>query len=184
VLPVCVGLIVFPEAALSVFGEGFERGAGALAILAATTLVTVILSHTDNVLLMAGRSRLSLLDVVASLSVTVVALVLLVPAHGLLGAGIGWSLGLLTYSVLPLWQGWRALGLTPLGREAGILALALIPCFALAAAGRFAFGTSFVAAVFGSLAGLIGYVAVVYRRRWELALPGLIEVIRERRGVI
>jgi O-antigen/teichoic acid export membrane protein len=184
VLPVCVALMVYPEAALSVFGEGFERGAGALTILAATTLVTVILTHTDNVLLMGGRSGTSLLDVIASLSVTVVALVLLVPAHGLLGAGVGWSLGLLTYSLLPLWQGWRMLGLTPLGREAGILGLSLIPCVALAGAGRVLFGTSFLAAVLGSLAGLIGYAAIVYRRRWDLALPTLVEVLRERQGEI
>lgn len=184
VMPVCVGLMVFPEAALSVFGEGFERGAAALTILAATTLVTVLLTHTDNVLLMGGRSGTSLFDVIVSLSVTVGALLALVPAHGLVGAGIGWSLGLLTYSLLPLWQGWRMLGLTPLGREAGILVLALIPCVALAGAGRLAFGTSFASALLGSLAGLIGYVAVVYRHRWDLALPALLDVLRERRGQI
>jgi O-antigen/teichoic acid export membrane protein len=182
VLPVCVGLLVFPEAALAVFGPGFERGGPALSILAATTLVTAILGHTDNVLLMGGRSRTSLLDVSAALVVTIVGLVVLVPDHGLVGAAVGWSLGLLVYSLLPLWQGWRLLGLHPFGPETANLGLALMPCLALAAAGRLLLGTSMAAALLGGSAALLGYAAVLYRRRWELALPELIRVFRERRG--
>lgn len=183
VLPVCVGLMVFPEAALAVFGSGFERGVPALAILAATMLVTVILGHGDNVLLMGGRSRTSLLDVVAALVVTVGALLALVPAHGLVGAAIGSSLGMLVYALLPLWQAWRLYGLHPFGPEAANLALALVPCLALALLGRMLLGTSVTAAMLGGSIALIGYVAVVYRRRLELALPGLVAVFRERRGV-
>ena len=184
VLPVCVGLMVYPEAALAVFGSGFERGGPALTILAATMLVTAILGHADNVLLMGGRSRTSLLDVIVALVVTVTALLALVPAHGLVGAAIGSSLGMLVYSLLPLWQGWRLFGMHPFGPETANLALALTPCLALAAMGRIVLGTSITAAVLGGSLALIGYVAVVYRRRLELALPGLVAVFRERRGVV
>jgi O-antigen/teichoic acid export membrane protein len=182
VLPVCIALMVFPEAALAVFGPGFERGGPALSILAGTTLVTAILGHTDNVLLMGGRSRTSLLDVGAALVVTLVGLLLLVPAHGLVGAAVGWSLGMIVYSLLPLWQGWRLLGLHPFGPETANLGLAVLPCLGLALAGRWVLGPSITAALLGGSAALIGYLGVVYRRRWELALPELASVFRERRG--
>ena len=182
VLPVCAVLVVFPEAALSVFGEGFERGGSALSILSGTAMATAILGHADNVLLMGGRSRTSLLNVGAALVVTLVGLLVLVPVHGLVGAAVGWSVGMLVYYLLPLWQGWRGLGLHPLGSEAANLALALGPCLAVAGLGRALLGTTIGAALAGGSAAILLYAAIVYWRRVPLALPELIAVFRDRRG--
>lgn len=184
ILPVGVGLLVFPEAALSVFGDDFEQGALALSILAATTLLTAFLSHTDNVLLMGGRSRTSLLNVSFSLVVTVTGLILLIPAHGVEGAAVAWSLGMLAYALVPLWFGWRQLRLQPFGAEAANVAVAVLPCLALSGLGRLVLGSSLPAAAVSCTAGLIGYLAVLHRRRDQVGLPALVAVFRDRRGAV
>ncbi|MEL7210821.1 MAG: polysaccharide biosynthesis C-terminal domain-containing protein [Actinomycetota bacterium] len=124
---------------------------------------------------LSGKQRLK-----QSLTVTLVALLTLVPDHGLVGAAVGWSLGMVTYSLLPTWQGWRLLGLHPFGRESGYLALATGASLALAGAARFALGTSPTASGLGCLAAGLAYLAVLYRYRDEIGLAELVELFRDR----
>jgi O-antigen/teichoic acid export membrane protein len=182
VLPVAAGLMLFPEVALSVFGSGFESGAATLSLLAGTVVVTAILGHADNVLLMGGRSRTSLLDVIAALVVTFGGLMLLVPDHGLFGAGVAWSLGMLTYALLPLWQGWRQMGLHPFGPESANVLLALVPMLVIGASVRVAVGDTPLGAGVGIGAGLGAYAATIWSRRWEIGLLELADVFKAGRG--
>jgi O-antigen/teichoic acid export membrane protein len=54
---------------------------------------------------------------VAAVGVTVLLDLALIPAHGALGAAMGWSGGVLVKNLLPLWQIHQRYGLRPFGRH-------------------------------------------------------------------
>src|SRR3546814_2487627 len=91
VAPVYAVVIVFAPALLGVFGEEFTTATTALVILSIGIIVSAGLGPADTVVLMAGRSRLSLLNSAVTLMVHLVGNLLPTPRHGILGAAIAWS---------------------------------------------------------------------------------------------
>jgi len=115
-LPLFLAEALFGSSILSVFGKGFENGAAALAILAFGQLVNVGTGTVSNLQAMAGYAKLTLLNAVLFLSLSIVLDVLLIPTFGLLGAAIANSTSLVIVNVLRLWQIRRNLGLSPYDR--------------------------------------------------------------------
>jgi O-antigen/teichoic acid export membrane protein len=82
-------LAIFPGTVLGLFGHAFGAGALALALLCLSELVDMGTGNITLVLLMGGRSKWNLLNIVLGLITTVVLDVILIPHYGVVGAAIG-----------------------------------------------------------------------------------------------
>jgi len=122
-------VIGFSSTLMGVFGASYSDGATVLVILASAMLVAAAVGPVEAVLLMAGGSRLSLLDNAAALVLQLGLDLVLVPRWGIAGAATSWALSLLITNLAPLAQVKRLLGIHPFGpghlRAAG-LALVLV----------------------------------------------------------
>ena len=125
--PAYLTTMIFAPALLGAFGPGFESGATALVILGAAKLFAAACGPVDVVLLMAGRSALSLLDNGLALAANILLNLALVPRYGINGAAVAWAVSLFITNALPLAQVWRRPGLHPFGR-----AWTTVLCIALA----------------------------------------------------
>jgi O-antigen/teichoic acid export membrane protein len=167
VWPVAVLLITHGDVVLDAFGPEFPAGASALELLALTVMVCTAFGHLDNVLLMGGRARLSLMNVAFSLGLMAALYALLTPRYGLIGAAWAWALGLLAYNVLPWHYVRRSLDIRGLGPEALYVLPATVGALATASLGRVALGSSLAATALTFLGtGLVYAVGV-----WQYAGP-------------
>ena len=171
VTPALVVVSLFSDAVLGVFGATFSGATPALLVLALTTLLSAPLAYLDNVLLMGGRSTLSLIDTAVALALTITGYVVLIPELGVTGAAIGWAAGLLGGRLLELWQVWRSFRIHPLG--AAVLTATAVPILVVGGvglAGRALLGATLPAACVVGFVGLGVYAVVLraQRDRWEL----------------
>jgi O-antigen/teichoic acid export membrane protein len=123
--PAYVTAIVFAPFLLTAFGDGFGDGATVIAITGVGFLLASATGPVDMLLLMAGRSRQSLINTAVALVVNVGANLLLIPRYGIRGAALAWTFSLVVANGLPMWQMWRSLGVHPFGtRTVRTMALA------------------------------------------------------------
>ncbi len=108
---------------MAVFGEGYDVASDVVVILSLTMLLATACGPVDSVLLMAGRSWLSLRNSVVALVVNVGLNVVLIPLDGIRGAAIAWAVAIVVRNLLPLVQVRRHLGMWPLRRAAAYVAL-------------------------------------------------------------
>jgi O-antigen/teichoic acid export membrane protein len=114
-LPVSLVFMLFPADVMKAFfpKADLRTGAVALVILALGQLVNVGTGTTSNLQAMAGYAKLTLLNSLLFLSMSIVFDLLLIPPFGLVGAAIANSSSLIVVNVVRLWQIWRNLGLVP-----------------------------------------------------------------------
>ncbi len=178
VWPIAVLLITHGDVVLSLFGPDFVVGSSALELLALAMIVCTAFGHLDNVLLMGGRARLSLINVAVSLVLMVGLYAVLTPRYGLIGAAGSWAIGLLAYNLGPWPYVRRSLGIQGLGPEALFVLPATIGVLATAAFGRVILGASWPATLLTfAVAGLVGLLAV-RQYAGPLHLVELREVVR------
>lgn len=126
VWPVFLVVTAFSSVLLQPFGREFAAGAVPLSLLAVAILVSCIFGPSDTVILMAGRSRLSLLNTVVALTINVGGNLILTPRYGLVGAATAWAASIVAAAALPASQAWRRLGLHPFGQATATAAMAAV----------------------------------------------------------
>ncbi|WP_049557188.1 lipopolysaccharide biosynthesis protein [Nonomuraea sp. SBT364] len=115
--PVWLGYAALAPWLLDLFGAGYDTAAPVALVLAAAMMAATACGMVDVVLTAAGHTTGSLLNLLAAIGVTVLLDLALIPAHGALGAALGWAGGLLVKNALPLWQLHHRYGLRPFGRH-------------------------------------------------------------------
>ncbi|GAA3837587.1 hypothetical protein GCM10022226_69630 [Sphaerisporangium flaviroseum] len=113
--PVWLGYAALAPWLLGVFGERYSDGATVAAVLAVTMMAATACGMVDVVLIAAGHTTSSMMNILGAIAVTVALDVALVPSHGALGAALGWSGGVLAKNLLPLLQIARLYDLRPFG---------------------------------------------------------------------
>ncbi len=116
-LPICLVELLFADELLSVMGNGFRSGSSALIILAIGQLVNVGTGVSSNLQAMAGHAKLTLLNSLLFLSLSIALDLVLIPPLGVLGAAIAAATSTVIVNVLRLWQIHRRLGLMPYDRS-------------------------------------------------------------------
>ncbi len=160
--PAYLTAMVFAPFLLTAFGDGFDEGAAVIAITGVGFLLASAAGPIDMLLLMAGRSRQSLINTAVALVANIGANLLLIPRYGIRGAALAWTFSLVIANGLPLWQMWRGLGVHPFGaRTVRTLALAAGVAVALVGA-RAALGPD----ALGLAAGLAVGGAVLLAGIW------------------
>ena len=173
----------FASPLMSVFGDGYDVASDVVVILSLTMLLATLCGSVDSVLLMAGRSWLSLRNNSLALAVNVALNVVLIPLDGIRGAAISWSAAIVVRNVLPLVQVHGQLGLWPVTRSTVGVGLAALACF----------GVVDVVVVVGDLPMLAGaavlgvatlvYLAGIWSRRVPLGLGAFRSALRRRSAV-
>ena len=116
--PVYLLIVAYAEVLLELlFGPTFSTAAGSLQLLAGAMLIAVAMGPLDVLLLMAGRSSLSLINTAAALTADVVLCLLLVPLLDVFGAAVAWASAIVLKNVLCLIQVRRTLNVLPTSRE-------------------------------------------------------------------
>ncbi|WP_308250300.1 oligosaccharide flippase family protein [Sphaerisporangium fuscum] len=113
--PIWLGYAALAPWLLAVFGDGYRDGAAVAVVLALTMAVATACGMVDVVLIAAGHTASSMANILTATAVTVALDLALVPAHGALGAALGWSGGVVAKNLLPLLQMARRYGLRPFG---------------------------------------------------------------------
>ncbi len=156
---------------LKVFGGGYEAGRATVIILALTMLATTATGSVDVVLLMAGRSRQSLVNNAAALVVDVVLVVVLVPRLGITGAAIAWAAALAVRNSLPMLQVRRAYGVMSFGPAVLWVAGAAAVCFGVVPLLVHLVAPMNVGVVIGWLVPMcVVYAALLWKGRGHLQL--------------
>ncbi len=112
-VPLFVGVVVFRNEILSLFGRETGDGGMALMILALGYLLNALSGGASTVLLMTGRSRTVLFNTVVYGIALVTVTAVLIPQWGILGAAISASCVLTGVNVLRVWQVWRTHRMLP-----------------------------------------------------------------------
>jgi len=116
-LPICLIEVLFAPDVLSVFGKEYSGGAVALVVLALGQLVNAGTGTVSNLQAMAGYAKITLMNSLLFLSLSVVLDLLLIPRFGLLGAAVANSSSTIVVNLLRLWQIRKNLGLVPYDRS-------------------------------------------------------------------
>ena len=116
-LPICLVELLFADELMAVMGKGFREGAPALVILAIGQLVNVGTGVSSNLQAMAGHAKVTLLNSLLFLSLSIALDLALIPTMGLLvGAAVANTTSTIVVNLLRLWQIHRRLGLIPYDR--------------------------------------------------------------------
>ncbi|WP_336207957.1 lipopolysaccharide biosynthesis protein [Nonomuraea sp. LPB2021202275-12-8] len=115
--PVWLGYALMAPWLLRLFGDGYGSAVPVALVLAGTMMAATASGMVDVVLTAAGHTTASLRNLVTAVACTVALDLVLIPAHGALGAALGWSAGVLIKNALPLWQLHQRYGLRPFGRH-------------------------------------------------------------------
>jgi O-antigen/teichoic acid export membrane protein len=130
--PMYVVVFSAPEAYLSLFGDKYSDSATPTVLLmAAAMLINVATGAADTLLLMSGRSALSLVNSLVALALDVGLCFALVPGMGITGAAVAWAIASVARCSLALVQIRITLSVTSFGPAAGVVALANLGCIAL-----------------------------------------------------
>lgn len=129
--PIHLTVAMLAPLLLAVFGPGYTAGVAVTVLLAMAMLVATGCGMVTMLLLMAGRSRQNLFNVLVALVVNLSLNVLLIPRMGIEGAAIAWAAAIVVSNLLPLWQVHRAFGLDPFGSASAKVASLSVLCLAL-----------------------------------------------------
>jgi len=170
--PAHLAVATAAPAYLTFFGGDYaDSGQAATVILALTMLLATASGPVDVMLLMAGRSGLSLMNNAAALAVNLTLNLLLIPQHGIVGAAIAWAAALITRNLLPLVQVRRVLGMSPMSTGllwaagSAVLSFAVLPLLS-----RAGLGTGLGAVCAGLVPGVALYAVLLWIGRHRLSL--------------
>lgn len=164
-----------PAVYLGLFDMDGKPGASTVVVLMmAAMLFATFTGPVDTLLLMSGRSSLSLINSVVALAVDIVLCIILIPGWGIIGAALAWALAVATRCLLAYLQVHAILRISPLCRATAIVAGASMLSFAaplltLASSSGLT-PMSFVLTVFG---GAVVYLVFLWLGRGPLMLHSI-----------
>ena len=170
----------FAASLLGAFGDGYGSAAEVVVILSLTMLLATACGPVDAVLLMAGRSWLSLRNNLMALIVNLGLSVALIPVAGLRGAAVAHGVAIVVRNLLPLVQVRRQLAMWPVTRASGLVGLGAVACFGLVDVLVVTGGFPLVVDVAVLAVGAVAYTAGVWSRRTALGLGAFRAAVRRR----
>jgi O-antigen/teichoic acid export membrane protein len=127
--PMYVGVACAPLVYLGLFGKDYLDSVAVVLLMALAMLFAIVTGPCDTLLLMSGRSALSLGNSLLALAVDVVGCVILIPRMGITGAALAWAIAVIARSTLALLQVRITMSIISLGPAAAIAAGANLLCF-------------------------------------------------------
>ena len=113
--PMLLIFVLVPTWVLQLFGEDFERGALALAILAAGQFVNVATGLVMQLLMMTGHERAARNNWALGVVINIILNLLLIPPYGINGAAVATALSVVVVNLLAVVSVYRKLGVVSVG---------------------------------------------------------------------
>ncbi|WP_245681753.1 lipopolysaccharide biosynthesis protein [Actinomadura kijaniata] len=182
--PVHLAVATAAPVYLSLFGPSYsEAGQWTTVVLALSMLLATIAGPLDVLLLMAGRSGLSLANSAAALGTTVVLSVLLIGPLGPLGAAAARAAGILVRNLLGMVQVRRLLRIGLRGAGLPVAVAVTMLCFGVfPLVARLLAGPGPIASFAGLIPGILVYFALLWAVRGRLVLTAFTALLPGRRG--
>lgn len=169
--PIYLVMVVDASPMVEVFGRGYGVAADVLVILAISMLVATLCGDVDVMLVMSGRTSLSLVNLVIALAVNVGLDLWLIPVDGIRGAAVGWAIAIIVKNVVALVQVARVFRLHPIGRGTVMVALSSVLSFIGGVMlGRVVLGDGLLGLLAGCAVGCVIYGALLWRFGDEIEL--------------
>jgi O-antigen/teichoic acid export membrane protein len=111
--PIFLVIALLPKELLALFGEKFEGGALCLVILAIGQIVNAGTGSANNILLLAGHTRLVMWNTLLAGILQIALNLVLIPRYGIVGAAIAAAASLVLVDVVRIVEGFRLLGIQP-----------------------------------------------------------------------
>jgi O-antigen/teichoic acid export membrane protein len=128
--PMYVGVAAAPMVYLSLFGQEYvDKGVTVVLLMCLAMLFGVTTGPCDTLLLMSGRSALSLGNSLLALALDMGLCVILIPRMGIDGAAVAWAIAVIARSSLALLQVRFTMSIVSLGPAATVAAGANLLCF-------------------------------------------------------
>jgi O-antigen/teichoic acid export membrane protein len=172
-----------PSAYLGLFGERYEHdGVATVVLMAGAMLFNVATGPADTLLLMSGRSTLSLVNNLAALALDVGLCLVLIPSMGITGAALAWAVASMTKCVLAVVQIRWTMQIISFGRAALVVAVANALCIGLPllVLHLILSDIDFVLVVGLCIVLAPGYISLLYLGRGPLMLTVLRGLVRRR----
>lgn len=164
-------------------GADYTRGATVVVVLSLAALVAAACGPVDTILLMTGRSRLSLINNFVAMAVDLGLLLLFLRRYGIVAAALAWAAAVVAKNVLGLWQVYRLHGWFPFSRSAGVVAAISALTFGLSALVIAALDLGRAPVVAGLLTvATVAYCGLLYRFRAVLSLHAFASLLPGRGG--
>jgi O-antigen/teichoic acid export membrane protein len=173
--PIYLAIGCAPGVYLSVFGDTFsEQGRLTVIVMMFGMLAAVFSGPVDTVLLMAGRSTVSLINSLVALTVDLGGCLLLIPVMGISGAAVAWAAAVAVRSLLGYIQVRRTLAISPISRASAVSGLASLGCFGLPMLMLTLTGHETLPAfIVVGLIGVVAYAGVLWLAKRTLHLRAL-----------
>lgn len=129
-----------PLAYLGLFGPEYEAQGVTVALFMSVAMMFGVASGpADSLLLMSGRSALSLINSLTALALDIGLCLVLIPRMGMTGAALAWAVAVITRCSLAVVQTRVTMSIVSFGPAAAVVALANVVCFGvpLVILGRF-----------------------------------------------
>jgi O-antigen/teichoic acid export membrane protein len=164
---------------MGVFGSGYATGTDVLVLLGVAMLVATFCGDVDVLLIMAGRTRASMVNILTAFALNLGLDLWLIPEHGIVGAAIGWACAIIVKNLLALVQVAWILRVHPVGRPTVIVAALATGCFGgCVGLARLLLGDGLGVATAGILVGAVLYATGLFLARTDLALDALGGLVR------
>jgi O-antigen/teichoic acid export membrane protein len=178
--PVYLGCAVLAPVVLALFGSGYGSGTTVVVILALAMLVGIGTGPVDVILLMSGRSWLSLANNMLAVVLDIGLNLVLIPRYGIVGAAVSWSIAIVASNLAALAQVSRYLNLLPVDRDSVRVAVSSLVCFGVLPGAVVVVGGPLQLAAGLLVLGGGVYLATLWRWRQPLALDVLLGSLRRR----
>jgi O-antigen/teichoic acid export membrane protein len=172
--PVYIALIVDGSLFLGVFGHGYVVATNILVMLSLSMLVATLCGDVDIMLIMSGRTVWSMINLSAALALNLGLDLWLIPARGIEGAAIGWSVAIIAKNVIAFVEVAFVFRMHPIGRETIIVgACSAFSFAAVVSTVQLLLGAGTVTAVIAMLCGTASYGLLIWIFREGLGVRAL-----------
>ena len=171
--PLFLVLVLDGTLLMKIFGHGYETGASVLALLGVSMLVATFCGDVDVMLIMAGRTRSSMINMLVGLAVQLGLDLWLIPGHGMVGAAIGWSCSIVVKNLMALAQVSAILHMHPLGRGTALVAGISTLCFGGCVGLVRVLGGGVALTGLGLVVACVAYASGLYLVRRDLGLESI-----------
>lgn len=163
-------------------GSTYRTGHGVVVVLAVAALLAAAGGPVDLILLMAGRSGLSMINALVALGVNLALNLLLIPAIGIVGAAIAWAAAIVVRNLLGMIQVSAQLHWLPFSRLSVYVGGLALLCFAVPTQLLELLADPSDGVLVAVLAaGAACYLASLWKLRDLLALTAFTAMVRRRR---
>jgi O-antigen/teichoic acid export membrane protein len=164
-------------------GTTYRSGHEVVVVLAVAALLAAAGGPVDLILLMAGRSGLSMVNALVALGINLALNLILIPPLGMIGAAIAWAAAIVVRNVLGMIQVSANLHWLPFSRLSVYVGGLALFWFAVPTQLLEFFADPSDGLLVATLAvGAAGYLAVLWKLRDRLALTAFTTMLRRRRN--